>query len=63
MCSLVVLINFLLRYFYAFFAWSHIEEHEVINFQVFLKPLSYQAFMGNYRILWSYENRHFSLDT
>lgn len=55
--------RFFLRHFYAIFVWSCVEIYEIIKPTVCLKTACYQAFMGNYRILWRYENRSSSLDT
>lgn len=62
-CPCVVLIDFLLRHFYAIFVWGYVEIYEIIKPTAFPKTACYQAFMGNYRILWRYENRSSSLDT
>ena len=62
-CPCVVLIDFLLRHFYAIFVWGCVEIYEIIKPTAFPKNAYYQAFMGNYRTLWRYENRSSSLDT
>ncbi len=62
-CSQSACSNFLLRHFYAIFAWSYIEEYELIIWLVVRKIAKYQAIYGFYGVVISYEKRSISYDT